>query len=262
VGRDVRDLIIPQRFRRAHAEGLRRAVERGTAGGRRLEVTAMDRNGREFAVELAVKAAVEYGSPVFHAFLHDITARRKAEVTRAAQHAVAQVLAEAPGSQEAATGVVAAVTNALDWRCGEYWKVDPDQRSITRTGSWRKADHDMSAFTGPEPVIFRHGQGLAGLVWESGHRDVVVQRAQADPQQLGDRGDRAGGVGRADGEGPDRDRGAALPGAPVGTDHESAVTGVVAVDQPVRRLQAVEVRRAGQRDRLPGDAAVGRLDQP
>ncbi|MFC4062923.1 ATP-binding protein [Planomonospora corallina] len=88
VGRPADRLIVPQWARRAFGEELRRVRDsRGPApSGHRVEMTAVDRTGREFPVEMALQADHEYGEPVLHAFLHDIgdrlAARRGLEQER------------------------------------------------------------------------------------------------------------------------------------------------------------------------------------
>ncbi|GAA3141177.1 hypothetical protein GCM10010466_35230 [Planomonospora alba] len=115
--------------------------------------------------------------------LHDITDRHRAEVLRSAQHAAAQVLADAASSQEAADGVVAAVTDALDWTCGEYWQVEEDQRVITRIGSWSRPGRDLSAFTGDRSIVFPRGKALPGLAWERGEPIWIADLA-SDPYEF------------------------------------------------------------------------------
>ncbi|WP_229798906.1 sensor histidine kinase [Planomonospora parontospora] len=112
--------------------------------------------------------------------LDDITRRHRAEVLRSAQHAAAQVLADAASTQEAADGVVAAVTDALDWTCGEYWQVDEDQASIVRVGSWSRPGRDLSVFTGDQPVAFPRGKALPGVTWERGEPIWIADLA-SDP---------------------------------------------------------------------------------
>ena len=77
VGRPVADLIIPERFRAGHAAGLARLHSGGvsTFAGQRIEVTARNRFGAEFPVEMSVQVAHDGGEPAFHAFLHDVSAR-------------------------------------------------------------------------------------------------------------------------------------------------------------------------------------------
>ncbi|BCJ45724.1 hypothetical protein GCM10010168_58560 [Actinoplanes ianthinogenes] len=81
-GMDVSKLIVPEEHREAHRQGLDRVRETGRSvlAGQRLELPAVDRNGRLFPVELTLQATnMGGGRPMFHAFLHDISDRRAAE---------------------------------------------------------------------------------------------------------------------------------------------------------------------------------------
>ncbi|HEU5109494.1 MAG TPA: PAS domain S-box protein, partial [Micromonosporaceae bacterium] len=80
LGRSATALMIPPRFHAPHERGLARVRRTGTStlAGQRLELAAVDRAGREFPIEMTLQVAVEHGSPVFHAFLHDITERTTA----------------------------------------------------------------------------------------------------------------------------------------------------------------------------------------
>ena len=92
LGRPVADLIIPERFRSAHAAGLARLHSGGvsTLAGRRVELTARNRAGAEFPIEMSVQV-VRDGSaePAFHAFLHDISDRaaERRRLEQAVRHA-------------------------------------------------------------------------------------------------------------------------------------------------------------------------------
>ncbi|MFC4058934.1 GAF domain-containing protein [Planomonospora corallina] len=113
----------------------------------------------------------------------DITERHRIEQLRTAQHAVAQALAEAPSSDQAASGVVAAVADALGWTCGEYWQVDPGGETISRLGLWTRPGRDLSALTRDEPDVFPPGQGLAGTVWAT-DREMWIPDLAADPRDF------------------------------------------------------------------------------
>jgi len=81
LGRELAELIIPPAFRARHKEGLARYLATGEARvlGRRIELTAIRRDGSEFPVELAI-ARVPGGGPVlFTGFMRDLSERRKAE---------------------------------------------------------------------------------------------------------------------------------------------------------------------------------------
>ncbi|MEV4281688.1 PAS domain S-box protein [Actinoplanes xinjiangensis] len=81
VGRAVTELMVPPRLRAAHDAGLARVRRAGvsTLAGQRLELAAVDRDGREFPIELTLQVNIEDDEFVFHAFLHDITKRKAAQ---------------------------------------------------------------------------------------------------------------------------------------------------------------------------------------
>ncbi len=113
--------------------------------------------------------------------VQDVTDTHRRDRLHAAQHAAARVLAESPSYLHAARDVVAAVGQALGWVCGEYWEVDEDREVIVRLGSWVTERADVARFTGPERLTFTRGQGLPGMVWESGRTEWVVDMA-TDPR--------------------------------------------------------------------------------
>ncbi|MHB1421945.1 MAG: PAS domain S-box protein [Gemmataceae bacterium] len=81
VERQLHELIIPSAYRAAHVAGIRRflATGEGPLLNRRVEVTALRRDGTEFPAELTI-SPIRYGSEwIFSAFLHDITKRKRAE---------------------------------------------------------------------------------------------------------------------------------------------------------------------------------------
>jgi PAS domain S-box-containing protein len=81
LGRSLADAIVPERYREAHRRGLARYVATGQAVvlNRRLELSALHRDGREFPIELAI-TPLETGSTVsFSAFVRDITERKRME---------------------------------------------------------------------------------------------------------------------------------------------------------------------------------------
>ncbi len=81
IGRRLSELIIPEEQRAAHEAGLRRfaAVGSGPLIGRRIEVTALDRSGRRFPVELSIWPVRTGDTIHYSALIHDITERRRLE---------------------------------------------------------------------------------------------------------------------------------------------------------------------------------------
>jgi PAS domain S-box-containing protein len=81
VGIDMADLIVPESLRAAHRKGLARFLETGDPVilDRRLELTALHKNGTEFPVELTITKIGLPGPATFTGYLRDITDRKRAE---------------------------------------------------------------------------------------------------------------------------------------------------------------------------------------
>ncbi|GAA3147195.1 hypothetical protein GCM10010466_42750 [Planomonospora alba] len=114
---------------------------------------------------------------------HEITAQHRIQTLRDTQHAVAQALAEAASAEQAACNVIGAITRALGWVCGEYWRTGPGGARATRTGSWVRPGRDLSVFTGRNLMTVPAGQGLPGRVTASG-RPVWIRDLRTEPESL------------------------------------------------------------------------------
>ena len=81
IGNRLSELIVPERYRAAHERGLRRFLETGKGPllDKHVELLAAHRDGHEFPVELSVTAVKVRGGFAFHAFVHDITDRKRLE---------------------------------------------------------------------------------------------------------------------------------------------------------------------------------------
>ena len=81
VGRKLATLIIPEPYRAHHEEGLRRYLASGVGPilNRRIQITALHRDGHEFPVELSVTPIRSPDRVMFSAFIEDITAAKQAE---------------------------------------------------------------------------------------------------------------------------------------------------------------------------------------
>src|SRR5947199_7145933 len=83
VGKELAELIIPPRLRERHREGLSHYLKTGEGPliGKLIEIEALRRDGSEILVALAINATQVNGSPIFTAYLRDITERKRAEET-------------------------------------------------------------------------------------------------------------------------------------------------------------------------------------
>ncbi len=81
IGQRLEMLIIPQRFRKLHNQGLDHYLRSGEGLilKKLLEQTAVRRDGSEFPVELSVSPLKLGDSFIFSGFIHDITTRKQTE---------------------------------------------------------------------------------------------------------------------------------------------------------------------------------------
>ena len=96
LGRLLSETIIPEQYRAAHERGLKHFLASGEAPvvNKRLELTSLDRSGREFPIEITITQPIGVESGYFFgAFLRDISERRQRE----------EELQQAKESAEAAT---------------------------------------------------------------------------------------------------------------------------------------------------------------
>ena len=134
VGRILADVIISERYRAAHRNGLQLASATGTGAliGKHIEIEALHRDGHEFAVELAIAATRRDDRFIFSGFIRDITGRQRAE--------------------EAQRRVAAVVDSSAE----SIYTLDLSG-SIT---SWNPAAEQLFGYTAAE-ILGKHGSLLA-----------------------------------------------------------------------------------------------------
>jgi PAS domain S-box-containing protein len=81
VGQQMSEMIVPPRYRDAHNRGLKKFLETGEGPvlNKRIEITALSRDGREFPIELAISPARLGEEWTFSAFIRDLTEQKKSE---------------------------------------------------------------------------------------------------------------------------------------------------------------------------------------
>jgi PAS domain S-box-containing protein len=111
VGRTMADLIIPERYREAHRNGLQRYLKTGIGSvlGTRIEVAGLRKNGKEFPVELSISPVGDGKSILFVGCLRDITERNALRLARGEVSRVTQRMA----MSEMATSIVREINQPL-----------------------------------------------------------------------------------------------------------------------------------------------------
>jgi PAS domain S-box-containing protein len=79
IGTQLAEMIIPERYREAHRNGLARylATGEGPVLGKRVELEALRRDGTEIPIELSIVAIEDEERRTFSAFIRDLTERRR-----------------------------------------------------------------------------------------------------------------------------------------------------------------------------------------
>jgi PAS domain S-box-containing protein len=146
IGRELAEVIVPPSLRDAHRAGLARQLETGKERilGRRIELTAMRRDGTEFPIELTITRIDLPEAPAFTGYVRDITERQQAERQRrrhaellrsraAQQSALGELglLALGGGSlQGLLEHATALVADTLDVDLTGALELDPDARCL------------------------------------------------------------------------------------------------------------------------------------
>jgi len=120
MGQQLSALIIPERFRQAHHEGLRRylATGKGSLLGKHVEISGLRSSGEEFPVELSITSTDIAGERLFLGFLRDISSRKAAE--RALRESEARLAAS---YNHALVGIAETDSNGRFIRANEQFSV-------------------------------------------------------------------------------------------------------------------------------------------
>jgi PAS domain S-box-containing protein len=81
TGKEIHELIMPERFRKRHQEGFKAFQDTGAGPvvGKAVELAALRKDGNEFPIELSVSAMQIRGEWHATGIIKDITGRRQAE---------------------------------------------------------------------------------------------------------------------------------------------------------------------------------------
>jgi PAS domain S-box-containing protein len=196
VGSELAGLIIPQRYRKAHAEGLAHFLRTGEGPllKRRTELSALRKSGEEFPVELTISAiAEEHGRHDGHLFvgsLRDLSGQKRAEAFQKQQALKADVLyriiayaGESRSFQDALKRCLESIQRLTQWPLGHVYLPTEEEPVVlvpseiwigdAHAGYATLREHTAQKYLSP-------GEGLPGEVWRSGNPYWVADVA-SDP---------------------------------------------------------------------------------
>jgi PAS domain S-box-containing protein len=142
VGHELADLIIPERMRQAHREGLARYLQTGNGPvlGKRLELAGLRKDGSEILVELTITVTKFDHQTVFTAYLRNITDQRRDEQASRHLAAIVESSADAVVSKDL-NGIVTS-WNASAERLFGYTAAEMLNNSITAIVPPNKLDEE------------------------------------------------------------------------------------------------------------------------
>ena len=183
IGKELAELIIPPRMREQHRRGLTHYLKTGEGPviGKRIEITGVRKDGSEILVELTITALEIDSSPIFTAYLRDITDRTRNDRRRLAQYTVASLLAGSWTLAEASSAILQTITSVGDWVLSTLWIYDETIGRLRCRAFWEAGSDNLKKFGQfSQAVQFRMGEGLPGRVWESNEpawiHDVAVDK--------------------------------------------------------------------------------------
>jgi PAS domain S-box-containing protein len=182
-------MLMPDYLRRAHEAGLARYVETGRRhiSWDGVELPGLHKSGREIVLEVSFGEFVDdEGRHLFTGVVRDITERKRAEKYLAIQYELTRILAEAPTTAEAVSGILRSVCENLNWQTGALWSIDRREDVLRCAETWHADAVDRAAAERLSAGrTFRRGEGFPGVVWESGAPAWVTDIAESEFPRAG-----------------------------------------------------------------------------
>ncbi|TXC69268.1 PAS domain S-box protein [Sphingorhabdus soli] len=179
-GQVLADLIVPEQFREAHNQGLNRLAQGGTPQvlHRRIEITALRRDGHEFPIELSITEAQSSSGPAFIGFIRDISERRDAEaqIERQAFESrlmfeIANMASNSDSFESALRKALEAICQITGWPVGHAFVVPPgNPQLLSSSGIWVETETGLTDALREKTIAtqFRSGVGLPGRILATG----------------------------------------------------------------------------------------------
>lgn len=183
LGRPLVELIIPEKFHKAHHIGLTRYLETGEGSilNRRIEVPARHKNGTTLAMELTVYPIEQKDNLWFGAFLHDISERKRIEQLSVIQLTSSQLMSENASLNEMAPQLLKELCQGSGWVMAELWLFDPSSQSFSCPYVWSANKEIQNLFEVQNPqrlstnqILSSSPQNIGDIQWiqDVGHASL------------------------------------------------------------------------------------------
>ena len=183
VGRSLTELV-PERFREAHREGVRRYLLSGSGNvvGRTVELSGLTRAGLEFPLELSLSSWADSDGVFFTGIMRDVTEQRAAARMLAAKYRVTRELSRPLTVAEALPAMLREACQGLDGHAGAVWLEDEEKNVLTFAAAWAPSAALANRFEELYgDFVFEPGAGLLGNVWLSRKAESIASLKE-DPR--------------------------------------------------------------------------------
>lgn len=184
LGSQLAELVIPERFRQAHREGIERYLRTGEGPAlfERLELPALHRDGHELATEVTIWPSPDGDGERFNAFLHDIGERQRIQRDVQLQQRVTAAANATSDVENALSKALEDVCETVGWSLGHAYVLDEDDHDrLVPTDCWHLTDPSFERFRDvTDRTAFVSGNGLPGRVLASGDPAWIVDVVEDD----------------------------------------------------------------------------------
>lgn len=188
----LHDVIIPERYRQAHQQGMQRYLDtgRGSVLNQRIEVVALHRDGHEFPIELTITPNRLGNVVEFSAFIRDISAQKRAIQTLQASEQRHRALFESSRDAlmtlSASRGFISANPAAISLFACRDEQEFLAQTPATLSPEWQ-SDGRPSAEVAQEKLELAIAEGSATFEWlhrrlngETFYAEVQLSRVEIE----------------------------------------------------------------------------------
>ena len=155
--------------------------------GFRTEVLNYGKDGRKYWVSVEVQPILDENGVLtnFMAVESDVTERVLEERRRNVQYAVSRILAGGSTLNAASAKILRTICDGLGWSVGCFWTPSEDGAGLVFAEAWHIPNIDCRAFLGDRRSRrFQIGEGLPGIVWQSGQSVWVPDITVGEPIPL------------------------------------------------------------------------------
>jgi PAS domain S-box-containing protein len=196
LGRRLCDTVVATAHNDTRAPGVERFLTnaQGSLLNRTIELVALHRDGHEFPVEAMVWPVRVKGACSFHAFVRDISERRRAEKAREKESTLVQLLQSVTVAANQSSTIEDTAKICLDricahtgWPIGHvYLRANNSKDELISAGIWHIEEGvRFEAFReASECRRFAYESGLPGCVLSSGKPQWIVDLTGEEPCSL------------------------------------------------------------------------------